>query len=109
MRDNAKSSKDLAIRKTKTIKKEAAIKDLFNKFDKDKDGKLKRTELAAFSKVHYEFELKAEVLDKILRQLAKDDIGVPFSKFSRLKAMVAIARSEVKARVRRAEEAEKER
>jgi len=109
MKDAAKSSKELATRKTKALNKETAVRELFNKFDKDKDGKLKRTEIAAFSKGKYDFELSGQVLDKILRQLAKDDIGVPFAKFSRCKAMVAIARSEVRARARRAEEAEKER
>jgi hypothetical protein len=109
LRDTAKSSKERATRKAKMLKREKAVTDLFNKFDKDKDGKLKRAEIIAFSKGHYDFEIKADVIDKILRQLAKDDVGVPLSKFSRCKAMVAISRSEVKARIKRAEEAEKER
>jgi len=107
MKASAKTSKDLANRKSKAIKKEKDIKDLFNKFDKDKDGKLKRAEVAAYSKGKFEFELQAPVLDKILRQLG--DTGVPFAKFSRLKGMVAIARSEVNIRIKRAEAAEKER
>jgi len=109
LKDSTKGYKDIANRKTKALKKETDIRNLFNKFDKDKDGKLKRAEVATYSKTNFEFELSGEVLDKILRQLAKDDVGVPFAKFSRLKAMVAIARSEVRARAKRAEEAEKER
>jgi len=108
LKDAVNTTKDKAGRKAAALKKQKEQKDLFDKYDADADGKLKREEVAAFAKAEYEFAPGDEHLDKIIKALATDD-GVPFDKFQRLRSMVAIAKSEVRAREKRAEEEEKER
>merc|ERR1712187_828287 len=94
--DAAKSTKERVGRKAAALRKEKDQKDLFSKYDIDGDGNLNREEVAAFANVEYEFYPSDEHLDKIFKAIASDD-SVAFDKFHRLRAMVAIAKSEVKA------------
>merc|ERR1719171_2722989 len=98
--DTAKATREKATKKAAAIKKEQAQKDEFSKHDADGDGQLNRSEVATFAKAEYEFDLSEEVLDKIMKALEPID----FPKFGRLRSQVAIAKSEVKARQKRAEE-----
>merc|ERR1719265_1077825 len=67
----------------------------FKKFDADKDGKLSRKEIQAFSKGEYKFTLPVEALDNICRILiAEGSKGVEQSSFQRVKVMIGIAREE---------------
>merc|ERR1711972_185418 len=93
----------------KAAKKAAAFKKLsekqarFAKHDADGDGKLSRAEVAAFSVAQYQFEVPEEVLAKVMKTLDP----IVFEKFDRVRAMVAIAKSEIEARKQRAEAEEK--
>jgi len=65
----------------------------FKKFDTDKDGKLSRREIQAFSKATYGFSVPSDSLDDIFKVLVKDDAkGVEKTEFHRLVAMLGIAR-----------------
>jgi Ca2+-binding EF-hand superfamily protein len=65
----------------------------FKKFDMDKDGKLSRREIQAFSKGEYSFSVPLEALDSICNVLIKDTAkGVDKKDFHRLKQMIGIAR-----------------
>mmetsp|Transcript_95307 Transcript_95307/g.269710 ORF Transcript_95307/g.269710 Transcript_95307/m.269710 type:complete len:916 (-) Transcript_95307:97-2844(-) len=108
LNETTKSSKERASRKVALAKREKDQKDTFQRHDVDADGRLDRDEVIAFAKAEYDFEPAQEHLDRILKQLATDG-GVPYEKFPRLRSMVAIAKSEVRAREKRAEEEEKER
>jgi len=97
--------KDKASRKASALRKDAVRKAEFEKHDGDGDGKLNAEEVTAFSKSEYDFEIPPETLEKIMRIL--EPIGL--DKFQRMRSMVAIAKSEVKARATRAEEEEHKR
>lgn len=97
-------AKQRAERKDAALQKETAKKEAFSKHDSDNDGKLSRSEVAAFSKAEFDFELSGEVLDKIMRSLEP----IAFEKFRPLFQKVAIARSEEKARQARAEQERKQ-
>eukprot|EP00927_Polykrikos_kofoidii_P036136 TRINITY_DN3053_c0_g1_i1.p1 TRINITY_DN3053_c0_g1~~TRINITY_DN3053_c0_g1_i1.p1 ORF type:complete len:928 (-),score=242.72 TRINITY_DN3053_c0_g1_i1:226-3009(-) len=103
--DSVSSIRDREARKCAALKKQAERKEEFNKFDTDKDGSLNASEIIAFSKSEYDFELAKATLDKILKFMAP----VSAEKLQRLRGMVAIARSEAVARATRAAEEEKKR
>jgi len=100
------STRAKAAAKAAALKKERERRGSFEKHDSDQDGKLCRTEVAAFSKAEFDgFELPEEALDKIMRILEP----VTLDKFHAMHLKVAIVWSEVKARAKRAEEAERRR
>mmetsp|Transcript_87148 Transcript_87148/g.255076 ORF Transcript_87148/g.255076 Transcript_87148/m.255076 type:complete len:878 (+) Transcript_87148:90-2723(+) len=100
------TTRDKATRKAAALKKERERRSSFEKHDSDQDGKLSRQEVLSFSKAEFEgFEPAEVVLDKIMRILEP----ITFEKFHAMHLKVAIAQSEVKARQKRAEEAERQR
>jgi len=108
LRDAMKCTEEKAARKGAALKKREVQQVNFKKYDADHDGKLSRKELVAFSKSAFDFDLNAEHTDKVLASLGKDG-GIPIEKFKRLRAMIAIARSEAIARKKREEEEERRR
>jgi len=99
-------TRDKALRKASALKKERDRRASFETHDTDKDGKLSRAEVLAFSKATFDgFEPTEGVLDKIMRILEP----ITFEKFHAMHLKVAIAQSETKARQKRAEEAERQR
>merc|ERR1719183_2496894 len=98
-----KHAREKAAKKAAALKKLAEKKTQFAKHDADGDGKLSQKEVAAFSVAQYQFEVPEEVLAKVMRHLDP----VVFEKFDRVRAMVAIAKSEIAARKQRAEAEEK--
>jgi len=100
-----KAAHDKASRKSVALQKRGEQKAEFDGHDMDHDGQLSSAEIAAFSKSVYDFEVPEETLGKIVRILEP----VSIDKFQRMRGMVAIAKSEVLARARRAEEEEKKR
>jgi len=102
----ASSARDKALRKAAALKRERERKASFDKHDVDGDGKLSRTEVLAFSKAEFDgFEPTEISVDKIMRVLEP----ITFEKFHAVHLKVAIVRSEMKARQKRAEEAERQR
>jgi len=97
---SVKQTREKAARKAAALKKEQDRMEQFKKHDGDKDGKLSRMEVMAFSRAVHDFELPEETLNKIMRILEP----VMFEKFLSLHQKVAIAKSEVQARERRKEE-----
>merc|ERR1719247_235021 len=64
----------------------------FKKFDADKDGKLNRKEIQAYSKADRGFTLPASTLDSIFDHLVMDGSkGVDKDHFHRMKIMIGIA------------------
>merc|ERR1719247_1779762 len=91
-----------SIAKTKGIKKAEAKgkyeKSLavFKTYDKDKDGKLSRKEIQAYSKGEFNCSLPAEALDSICDRLIKQDAkGVDKADFHKLRAAIGVAREAV--------------
>jgi len=100
------TSREKAKRKGAALKKERDRKVDFERRDADQDGKLSRAEVLAFAKAEFDgFEPPDHVLDKIMRVLEP----ITFEKFHAMHLKVAVAKSEAKARQRRAEEAERQR
>jgi len=83
-----------------------AQREIFDKFDEDKDGFLKSEELQAFAKAEYSFEPSGDTVEKVLRSLAGEDAGVPFDKLQRLRAMVAIEKAMASAEERESKKVE---
>lgn len=102
LRDSAKTVKEKASRRAVAMKKDKEENDCFDKFDEDTDGKLNRTEALAFAKAVYSFEPDSDQLDRMFRSLATGD-GITLESFHRLRAKVAILKSEIQARQARAE------
>eukprot|EP00747_Dinoflagellata_sp_TGD_P197729 gnl/TRDRNA2_/TRDRNA2_69467_c0_seq1.p1 gnl/TRDRNA2_/TRDRNA2_69467_c0~~gnl/TRDRNA2_/TRDRNA2_69467_c0_seq1.p1 ORF type:complete len:938 (-),score=322.79 gnl/TRDRNA2_/TRDRNA2_69467_c0_seq1:66-2777(-) len=107
IKEVSKANKDKAVRKVAAAKRDKAQGELFKKFDKNKDGKLDGKEIKTFAKAEYSFELEEEQVQRILNSLAREGGGVAVDKFRRVRAMCAIAKSEIKAREKRKEEEEK--
>jgi len=102
-----RSTKEKANRKAAAIKKEKELRDQFAKYDGDGDGKMNRQEVIAFAKAEYEFDLNDDHLERLFTTLGEDGV-VPLDKFQRLRTIVAIARSDHRAREKKAEEEAKE-
>jgi len=101
----AKAARDRATRKSAAMKKFAVRKERFSKADADGDGKLNLDEVCAFASSEYDCELPEECKQLIMRVLEP----ITFDKFQRVRGMVAIAKSEIQAREKRAEEEERKR
>ena len=98
-----KRMREKAARKASALKKLADKQANFSKYDADGDGKLSIEEVKAFGMTHYQFEVSEDTLAKVMKSLEP----VVFEKFDRVRAMVAIAKSEIDARKKRAEADEK--
>jgi len=83
-----------------------AQREVFDKFDEDKDGFLKGEELAAFAKAEYSFEPSEEQVAKVLRCLGGEEPGVPFEKLQRLRATVAVEKALASATERESKQVE---
>jgi Ca2+-binding EF-hand superfamily protein len=71
----------------------AAIEKTFKKYDTDKDGKLSKKEVQAYSKGEFKFTLKPDVLDSICTVLIHEGApGVTKENLHRLLAMIGVAR-----------------
>lgn len=87
-------------------------KALFTKYDVDRDGKLDRREIQAYSKGAFSFEVPMEDVERLLRELAFHDAsvavakGVEWKHFQRLQVTVGIAREIARDRKRGAEKQE---
>merc|ERR1712070_433367 len=66
-------------------------------------GKLSGEEVKNFAVAQYQFEAPEDVIAKVMKSLEP----IVFEKFDRVRAMVAIAKSEIEARKKRAELEEK--
>jgi len=109
-----KAARERASRRALAAKREREQRELFDSHDKDGDHLLCRKEVAAFAEGEYELAgVREEFLDRIVTVLGSSSEdgagGVPYDRFPRLRQMLAIERSEVRARLRRAEEEERQR
>lgn len=95
--DKAKAAREQAGRKAVALKKADDRRLFFEKCDQDKDGKLSRKEVEAFSMDVHGFEIPSEVLSKIMGTLEP----VTLEKFRPLQQKVAIAKLEAKTRAKR--------
>jgi len=102
---SAKAAQERATRKSAAAKKLEVRKAKFDQVDCDGDGVLNLDEACAFAKSEYDFELSEDTQQHIMRILEP----ISLEKFQRLRGMVAIAKSEFKAREKRAEEEERQR
>jgi len=107
-------TRERAARRATVARKEREQRELFDSYDADGDRLLCRKEVAAFAEGEYDMlEVREEFLDRITAVLGacgEDGFGgVPFERFARLRQMLAIERSEVRARARKAEEEERRR
>eukprot|EP00927_Polykrikos_kofoidii_P077114 TRINITY_DN74094_c0_g1_i1.p1 TRINITY_DN74094_c0_g1~~TRINITY_DN74094_c0_g1_i1.p1 ORF type:complete len:1050 (+),score=239.36 TRINITY_DN74094_c0_g1_i1:42-3191(+) len=103
--DALENMREKAVRKESALKRRMKKKAIFESFNVAGTGSLGREEVVAFSKKQYEFDLPPETLESVMAALEP----ITQSKFQRMRGMVAIARSEIRARAMRAEEAEKRR
>jgi len=94
-----------------SAKKEKEQRDLFDSHDRDGDQLLCLEEIIGFAAAEYALiDLREDFLEKIAQGLfSTGSMGVSYDKFGRLRQMLAIERSEVRARARRAEEEERRR
>jgi len=99
--------KQKAHRRTRAAKRVQEHQLVFNRYDLDGDRKLGRPELLEFAKKEYNLNVREELIERILKKLSLNGVGVPFSNFARLRLILGIERSEIRARAVRAAEAEK--
>jgi len=99
------ATRDGADRKAKALKRRTRHQEFFASANGSGSGILTREEVAAFSRSTYDYELTDGNLEAIMTALEPIDV----TRFQRMRGMVAIARSEAVARVKRAEEAERKR
>merc|ERR1712066_96590 len=95
LKEESAAAKTKVDGKLSAQRKEQEDKALFDKYDKDLDGKLDQFDIASFAKDEYTFEPPEDVLEKIIGAIGADG-GVPYDNFRRLKAMLAIKKSEAK-------------
>jgi len=100
---SVRTVREKATKKASALKKFEVRKDLFAKTNTTGGGKLSRKDIELFGKSEYNFEVSAEIMEKIMKVLEP----ITLEKFQRMRGMVAIARSEKQARQKRAEEEEK--
>jgi len=100
-------SKERALRKRDAQKRALKTRDEFTTYDLDKDGLLNRSEITQLAK-GFGFSIPDYQLDRIQHSLFRG-AGVPLERFPRLRSMVAIARSEVRANEKNAVAIEQER
>merc|ERR1719330_987450 len=79
------AARERAISKAAALKKESERLGSFKKLDKDKDGKLSKAEVLAYSKQVHSFDVPTDVLGKIMSSLEP----ITPDKFRRLHQKVA--------------------
>jgi len=105
----AKENKDRIARKVVSSKRAEKKAALFKQYDRDGDGVLNREEIRNYSKEEFGFDLPAENLDRICRQLCQGSRkGLAFGDFQLLKTAVGIAREEERGREQRKVRLERE-
>lgn len=97
---SVRSAREKAAGKAAALEKLGRRKIEFEKYDKDKDGKLSRKEVEAYCKAVLEYALPSEAMDSIVQKLEP----VTYDKFRSLHQRSFIAKSEILAREARAEE-----
>jgi len=97
--------REKADRKAKALKRGKEQEDSFTQFDSSSTGILSREGVAKLAKSAYDFEPDAALLDKVMKYLAP----ITRENFIRARQMLAISKSEQRARVQRAEAAEQAR
>jgi len=103
--ERAKAARERASRKATAARREREQREMFARFDEDGDETLCRAEVEALGKAEYEVDLKDDFFEKLRTALNTD--AVVYDKFPRLRQMLAIERSEVRARAQRAAEEER--
>lgn len=87
-------------------------RELFDRYDLDRDQRLSRNEVIELAKGEYQIDVREELWNQVVPFLCplwpQRSLGVPYDKFGRLLQRLAIERSEVRARQRRAEELERQ-
>ncbi|CAJ1392818.1 unnamed protein product, partial [Effrenium voratum] len=104
----AKDNKDRIAKRVATAKRSEKRDALFKKYDKDGDGLWNRAEIQAYAKGEFNFELPAENLERIMRQVCRGE-GASMEALQLLKVSVCIARDEERGKAKRAVRLEKER
>jgi len=91
-----KASKEAKVKKWNAQQEVAKQHKVFAKYDKDKDGKLSKTEIQAFAKGEYKFTIPAASLDQICGVLIPAGAkGVAKDNFHKVRSAVGIAREVV--------------
>lgn len=109
--EHLRTIKEKAARRVTAMRKEKELQDLFAKYDVDCDDQLGRQEIAELAKGEFDLaEPSEEFLQRVISTLVSPGAaGVTYEKFGRLRQMLAIERSQVKARQKRADEEERRR
>lgn len=103
-KQEAQDSRDKEARRIAAIKEAKRQEELFKKYDRDGDGRLRAQDIVELVKEEHGFELTPERLEGIRKSEAYDsDSGVPWSKFAQLKLLIGIAREEFRAKQRKEE------
>lgn len=102
-----KAMHDKAVRKAVAAKTKENRSALFDKYDQDNDGMLNKKEVKEYGSGEFSFEVPAEALTRMFKQLANGSGGVPKEKFQRLRMAVGVAREEAASRTRRKEAEER--
>lgn len=99
-----RGAKDRAARRATAREKTKNMESVFAKFDKDKDKRLNRKEVQAFSQSEYKFKVTDELLDRIWVNMVDDgSTGVTIEHFQWLKVTIGTARELVRDGKRRGE------
>lgn len=106
---SAQANKVKAEKKVEAKTKLKARMSAFEKYDKDKDGRLSKVEVKNYAKGAFDFTIPAESLESIFSKLVEDGAkGVKKELFQRLKVAVGCARERAKDSAIRKEREEKE-
>lgn len=105
----ARQSKSKSLRRAAAREKTKAMQKVFDRYDKDADDMLSRSEVMAYAKGEYDFSLTDEQLDVIFQRLVEgDDKGLKFGNFQLMKVAVGVRRQMARDKERRAEREEKD-
>lgn len=104
-----KRALETASRRAAAARREQIQQAIFARYDVDGDKRLAHQEVVELARVEYDLNVSERVLGKIGRSLFEDGAGVPFGRFAHLRRVLGIERSELRARARRAAEAERKR
>lgn len=107
LRGVVKKAKEEQARRAAIQKKEMELKEHFSKHDTDGDEMLNRSEIIAFAKTDYEFDISDAMIDKILSKLKLTEVdAVRPEHFRSLKTMISIEKSIQREKEKRAEQEE---
>lgn len=103
-KQEAQDARDKEARRVAAIREAKRQEELFKKFDRDGDGRLRVQDIVDLVKEEHGFELTPERVEGIRKSEAYDsESGVPWSKFAQLKLLIGIAREEFRAKQRKEE------